>query len=58
MASFADGAHGDHNAGASSKLISARFSEMNWDETDTISFQEFLYAVEGWCGLEDDQEEE
>jgi hypothetical protein len=31
---------------------------MNWDETDTISFQEFLYAVEGWCGLEDDQEEE
>lgn len=58
LASFADGARGDHNAGASSKLISARFSEMNWDETDTISFQEFLYAVEGWCGLEDDQEEE
>ena len=58
LASFEDGARGDHTAGASSKLISARFGEMNWDETDTISFHEFLYAVEGWCGLEDEEKEE
>jgi Ca2+-binding EF-hand superfamily protein len=56
LASYADGAHADHAAGATSKLISARFSEMNWDKTDTISFQEFLYAVEGWCGLEEEEE--
>ena len=39
-------------------MVAARFGEMNWDETDTISFHEFLYAVEGWCGLEDEEKEE
>ena len=58
LATFEDGARSDHTAGASSKLISARFGEMNWDESDTISFHEFLYAVEGWCGLEDEEERE
>jgi hypothetical protein len=30
---------------------------MHFGETETISFQEFLYAVEGWCGLDDEDEE-
>ena len=36
----------------------ARFGEMHFGETETISFQEFLYAVEGWCGLDDEDEEQ
>jgi Ca2+-binding EF-hand superfamily protein len=57
LATFEDGARGDHAAGASARLIRARFGEMHFGETETISFQEFLYAVEGWCGLDDEDEE-
>lgn len=58
LATFEDGARGDHAAGASARLIRARFGEMHFGETETISFQEFLYAVEGWCGLDDEDEEQ
>jgi hypothetical protein len=30
---------------------------MHFGKTETISFQEFLYAVEGWCGLDEKDEE-
>ena len=57
LATFEDGARGDHAAGASARLIRARFGEMHFGKTETISFQEFLYAVEGWCGLDEKDEE-
>ena len=58
LATFADQKMGgSHELGASSKLISCRFGEMNFGQHDRISFQEFLYAVEEWCGLADEEEE-
>ena len=41
--------------GASSKLINSRFGEMNFGSNNAISFQEFLYAIEGWCGMGDEE---
>ena len=39
-----------------SNLLAARFEEINWGRHDVVTFQEFLYAVEGWVGLEEEEE--
>ena len=31
--------------------------EMDWDQSGRVTFKEFLFAVEGWVGLEDEEEE-
>jgi len=33
----------------------SRFDEMDWDHSGRISFVEFLYAFEGWIGVDDDE---
>jgi hypothetical protein len=30
--------------------------EMDWDQTGRVNFKEFLFTVEGWVGLEVDEE--
>lgn len=32
-----------------------RFEEMDWDADGTISFTEFLFALTGWAGIEDEE---
>jgi Ca2+-binding EF-hand superfamily protein len=44
------------HVGVDSNLLAARFEEINWGRHDVVTFQEFLYAVEGWVGLEDEEE--
>mmetsp|Transcript_32384 Transcript_32384/g.79927 ORF Transcript_32384/g.79927 Transcript_32384/m.79927 type:complete len:253 (-) Transcript_32384:329-1087(-) len=41
------------------KMLSAeRFEEMDWDNSGRVTFKEFLFAVEGWVGLEEEPQEE
>jgi len=44
------------HVGVDSNLLAARFEEINWGRHDVVTFQEFLYAVEGWVGLEEEEE--
>lgn len=44
-------------AGTSNGLLSKeRWDEMDWDGDGTITFKEFLWALLGWVGLNDDDE--
>ena len=38
-------------------LTSARFEEMDWDHNARVSFKEFLFAVESWVGLDEEDED-
>jgi len=47
------------NAGGSNALLSKeRWSEMDWDKDGTITFKEFLWALLGWVGMNDDEGED
>ena len=35
-------------------LTAARFRELDWDKSGRVDFKQFLFAVEGWCGMDDD----
>ena len=35
-----------------------RFDEMDWDANGMVSFKEFLFAMESWVGMDDEDEED
>lgn len=39
-----------------SVLSAERFDELDWDHNGRVTFREFLFAVSGWVGLEEDEE--
>ena len=39
-------------------VAQTRFDEMDWDHSGRTSFIEFLYAFEGWIGVDDDELDE
>ena len=47
--------HNSHKTGRS--LTAQRFAEMDWDTNGQVSFKEFLFAFEGWVGLDEDEDE-
>eukprot|EP00898_Chlorokybus_atmophyticus_P006309 jgi/Chlat1/667/Chrsp104S01153 len=48
----------ESSPGASGGMLSSkRFDEMDWDGNGKISFKEFLFAFEGWVGVEDEEDE-
>jgi len=49
---------GKANLGAGGKASLARFEEMDWNHSGAIHFTEFLFAFEGWVGLDEEDEEE
>ena len=42
------------NKGQAAGGFSARFEEMDWDKNGKVSFREFLFALEKWIGMEDE----
>lgn len=46
------------NGGSNALLSKERWSEMDWDKDGTITFKEFLWALLGWVGMNDDDDEE
>ena len=39
-------------------IMKKRFEEMDWDKNGNISYLEFLFALESWVGIEDQEEED
>ena len=39
-------------------LMKRRFEEMDWDNNGNISYLEFLFALESWVGIEDQEDSE
>ena len=35
-----------------------RFEDMDWDKNGNISYLKFLFALESWVGIEDQEEED
>ena len=54
----------DHDSTRKSAPVGSSFprrrlypQEMDWDQSGRVTFKEFLFAVEGWGGLEEEEEE-
>ena len=39
-------------------IMKKRFEEMDWDKNGNISYLEFLFALESWVGIEDQEDED
>jgi len=55
----AKGARGRRNSNSTPNALLSkdRWGEMDWDKDGTITFKEFLWALLGWVGMNDDLED-